>query len=512
MTKIRLTEGEIITLLEEIILLEAMSLDDIHTKYYNDIDREEFNSIVAADPTSTPQKKGKYTEWLLNLYKNGKLKNEDLYKATDYLEAFHKFKNKIKERDIRKYNSLAELYKTVKQFIDDPEQATSKSDEKRKIKDRGAEKVYEDNTWLVIVPHTKEAAIYYGKGTQWCTAATSSHNYFGSYNKHGNLYININKQNGQKYQFHFESKQFMDEHDDDLRQPVAKTIGLTKGLIDFYKKKYGKLSLPVTSKFDMANVESIIGLYDAFIYYPQIEDAFEQCIIKYNDNIKDYDIFVTLQAPGYTFNRLCLNNRFMSVAKDGNYDYTHNLYDLFNNKLVFEPSDNVEMIKTKAFYAEDADVSNVKYVICEMATTTHDESDNNWNESIFSLEDMTFKYTTTEDDVDIRHMFQFDPHYDKRLFYCRKRNDRTKGAVIDANNGKICDYCYVDVIRADFDRSAFFGIYEIFYFMILSTSRFYGEGERKVLLYDGRLVDYKDFKENEQKILRELISHPLGSK
>ena len=50
------------------------------------------------------------------------------------------------------------------------------------------------------------------KNTQWCTAADGN-NQFNYYNSQGPLYININKADNEKYQFHFESDQFMDETD-----------------------------------------------------------------------------------------------------------------------------------------------------------------------------------------------------------------------------------------------------------------------------------------------------------
>ena len=66
---------------------------------------------------------------------------------------------------------------------------------------------------MIIVPHTEEASCYYGKGTQWCTAANNGNNMFEYYNDNGNLYININKLTHEKYQFHFETDSFMDETD-----------------------------------------------------------------------------------------------------------------------------------------------------------------------------------------------------------------------------------------------------------------------------------------------------------
>lgn len=195
------------------LLLEAMSLEDVYSKWYSDIDKDVFSQIVSADPTSGANKVGKYSKWLLSLYKNRNLKLEDLYKATEYLNYFIKFNNKIDDRDINHYKSLPELYNVVKGFMENPEQASSNNEEVRQIKNKEAKKVYEDGEWIVIVPLTHRAACFYGKGTQWCTASRDNDHYFNHYTKQGPLYININKQSGEKYQFHFESEQFMDATD-----------------------------------------------------------------------------------------------------------------------------------------------------------------------------------------------------------------------------------------------------------------------------------------------------------
>lgn len=232
MVRIILNEHQIFSL-----ICEALSLDDIYAKYYSNIDSDIFRKIVESDPTwrdENPDKMGKYGKWLLKLYISKRLKLEDLYKANEYLSYFIKYINMIDERDINKYSSLQDLYNVIRVYIDNSELSTSKSDEVRKIKE-GAEKVYEDNDWLIIVPHTKEASCYYGKGTQWCTAASSSHNMFDDYNSQGTLYININKNNGEKYQFHFETDEFMDPTNTPIESPINETIGLSDGCLDYYK-------------------------------------------------------------------------------------------------------------------------------------------------------------------------------------------------------------------------------------------------------------------------------------
>ena len=112
--------------------------------------------------------------------------------------------------------------------------ATSKSDEIRKIKE-GAEKVYEDKQWIIIIPHTKEASCYYGKNTQWCTAADKSNNQFDYYNQQGPLFINIDKINNTKYQFHFETNSFMNEHDEPINYPIEHNCDLSEGALKWYQ-------------------------------------------------------------------------------------------------------------------------------------------------------------------------------------------------------------------------------------------------------------------------------------
>ena len=66
---------------------------------------------------------------------------------------------------------------------------------------------------MLLTPKTEEAAKYYGKNTRWCTAAENN-NYFDQYNKDGPLYILINKKvPDEKYQFHFQTEQYMDSRD-----------------------------------------------------------------------------------------------------------------------------------------------------------------------------------------------------------------------------------------------------------------------------------------------------------
>ena len=230
-----------------------MLTDIIRQKYYSDIPENDFWKIVRADPTSLQGKRiGKYSKWLFRIYRDmvesvikKRFVKEDLTKATEYLKDFDRYKSRlsINQRDINSYDSLSDLYLAIKSFRDAEKPITPKD-----IKS-GAEKMYEDERWLVVIPHTKEASCLYGANTQWCTAAREN-NAFKEYNENGYLYINIDKKNNCKYQFHFESNQFMDETDDRIKSPILSTIGATDKLVDFYKKCRDDVDiLKISSKY-----------------------------------------------------------------------------------------------------------------------------------------------------------------------------------------------------------------------------------------------------------------------
>ena len=247
--KIHLLENKFYSL-----IVEAMDVNDIHTKYYSDIPYNDYLYIVkVCDPTydSALGKMGKYAKWLLGMYRRGSFKRGDFDEARRLLPIYEKYKNRVQVRDVTQLHSMGELYQVVKPFMEG-NQATSKSDAIRMAK-QGAEKVYEDDQWLVIIPRTMEAAQIYGEHTKWCTAAEDpDDNMFDYYNRDGWLYINIDKANNRKYQFHFESGSFMDEEDDEIEKPILDSIGATNGLKEFYKKKIGVLEyIKLSSNFDI---------------------------------------------------------------------------------------------------------------------------------------------------------------------------------------------------------------------------------------------------------------------
>lgn len=194
-------------------------------KYYPTIKDSDFNRIIRLDPTTNIEKDklGTYSKWLLNLFKNNKLDNEGHVK--DLLARFDKEKKRLKNKDIMSYKSLEDVDKA----LDDDSsynQLSSRQELRQTQKavrntdiDKDAKLVYEDSDWEVWVPLTYEASCKLGQGSRWCTASTSNDYYYNYYkdNYGGNYYININKHNpSEKYQFHFESRQFMNKDDESI--------------------------------------------------------------------------------------------------------------------------------------------------------------------------------------------------------------------------------------------------------------------------------------------------------
>jgi hypothetical protein len=213
-------------------LLNELSGEEIYQKYYSKIPYDDFISIVLSDPQSVVedgkiQKMGKYVKLLISLFQKGGLQLEDTDKAKEYLEYVYQHRIPL---DVGKIKELADLYNVVKEYI---VKDTKSLDEILKILSKDEFKVlHNGEKWFVFQPLTEKASCYLGVNTEWCTtwgpySLNKKHkdrsNMFNRYSPQGPLFIMIDKQNhDNKYQFHFESGQYMDR--DDKRINVSEFI------------------------------------------------------------------------------------------------------------------------------------------------------------------------------------------------------------------------------------------------------------------------------------------------
>ena len=209
--------------------MELYKIINSFRRNYPTIEERTLKTLFMSDPTFKQTYRGlyvgRYGVWIANMYTNGYIKLGDIPELKMALVTYDK--NKSQLPPIKDCKSLSELIEWVKNLSDDFKPVRKQSKAKADL-----EKVYEDDEWVVYVPHSHAAARRGGAGTRWCTASENGY-YYNMYSKQGPLYINIRKSDGAKFQFHFETDQFMDADDD----PVSlKEIGLSEAIIDFYTK------------------------------------------------------------------------------------------------------------------------------------------------------------------------------------------------------------------------------------------------------------------------------------
>lgn len=208
--------------LVESIILEATP-EEIYNSYYKDLPRDEFNQIVMADPMSISddtgiKRIGKYAKLLINLYRKKRLKLEDLPKAKEYLEYVYKHTIAFNINDI---TTLTDLYNLVKKYY--TRDTRDLSSIISALNEKEYNMVFKGENFTIFIPLTEKASCTLGVNTEWCTtwgpeSLNPKHRdrdgRFHYYNAQGRLYILIsNSDVNDKYQFHFESKQYMNRDD-----------------------------------------------------------------------------------------------------------------------------------------------------------------------------------------------------------------------------------------------------------------------------------------------------------
>jgi len=156
------------------ILLEARS-DEFRVAFTQKFGNELVDKIVAGVMP-------KYLNWV------GKLDpieiKDELHNLFSSLNRFDAISSNLTKTDINDYKNLNELISAIRDY-----------DNKTRRNFRevpGGVVVYEDDRFFVVNPLTKDSSCYYGKGTKWCTAA-STDDQFTKYNEDGKLFYILDK-------------------------------------------------------------------------------------------------------------------------------------------------------------------------------------------------------------------------------------------------------------------------------------------------------------------------------
>ena len=239
--------------LDETLFLETLA--SVMASYPS-IPEDQFMSIISLDPTYIEGKDsvGKYGKWLLNLYNKGNLGN--FGHVHDALTRFDTNKKYLKNKDIGQFKTIdaLDVYlndennyndQSARQKLRDTQKARHNADIETE-----AEHVFSGEGWDVYIPLTYAASCKLGNGTSWCTATTESDYYFNHYTGQGPLYILINKSNPEeKYQFHFETRSFMDKDDSSIN--IFDFLAEYSSMYDFFREIMLK-----AIDFDSLNIES----------------------------------------------------------------------------------------------------------------------------------------------------------------------------------------------------------------------------------------------------------------
>jgi hypothetical protein len=332
---------------------------------------QEFLMLVQADPTTrmnniNPEtatskelkkiKAGKYVQWLIKNYLTPKTERqpgdngyekevkqvketfmEDLYKVTDDLIKFERFKGRLPNeyKDINKLTPDT-LYDAVKDF-DLTLASTTKAERKSAEVHPGGKLVFDGENWRVVEIKDKgavgkEAACFYGgnnQETRWCTSAPGA-SWFDRYIKDGPLYVVYNPNDTdiapttglpkKRYQFHFPSNQFMDK--DDRQQDLVQLLnGPMSELKDFFKPEFAKgLTMGgqklVIDSFSHGAIGKFIALYGLDDLISNLPESLEEFQIQNRDNKSDIIVKIPEEIGRFkNLNMILLDNCIDSIPE-----------------------------------------------------------------------------------------------------------------------------------------------------------------------------------------------------
>ena len=171
--------------------------------------------LFYTDPTFVSEDKASsYTIWLYKTFVNDPSTGLDILvddARLEELKYYLTYYTNNKQNFPEEYRDINNI-KTFQQLEDVVVNLSSKNYKTDEEKADDIELLYEDENWFVLEPLSHEAAINYGKNTNWCTAARSDASY-DNYVNWSPLTIIINKKTGEKWQTDPKSGWFKDTRD-----------------------------------------------------------------------------------------------------------------------------------------------------------------------------------------------------------------------------------------------------------------------------------------------------------
>ena len=183
------------------ILINEGRKEDLQKKYSEKFKEFEDTLLTVLNSSDLADTNFKYADFVLkNLHPNSS--TEEIEDVIELVKDFHRYQSNLEKKDINQYKNIEELNQSLDY---------SRTKEKEKELESQADRIYEDDKFLVIKPKTEEASCKYGSNTKWCVTSKGS-GHFERYTSNAQiLYFIINKQNSTNQNYSKVAVHFNDE-------------------------------------------------------------------------------------------------------------------------------------------------------------------------------------------------------------------------------------------------------------------------------------------------------------
>ena len=229
------------------ILLREGRKEDLKKRYATKFDDEVLDFVLGI--SDLQDFNHKYTDFILKALSPIDDVDYQVDIAVDLVKDFDKYQSQLEKKDINQYKTFHELEKVLEPF---------QTKEKEKELEKSADKIYEDNKFVVIKPKTEEASCKYGSNTKWCVTSKGS-GHFGRYTSGRQLlYFIINKakstnKNYSKVALHFDDGgniRYWDTQDSPMSQREIDVFEYAfPEMIESIKNDYKVFAGSMTDKF-----------------------------------------------------------------------------------------------------------------------------------------------------------------------------------------------------------------------------------------------------------------------
>jgi hypothetical protein len=162
-------------------IIDEPFMKETNYKYLNDF-LEHFYTVNEYSGEAEPLNRDPARDMLFGI-------RNQIEKLIGFLEVYEKHKSKFKYPELRQYLPyLEEFVQEAKKVKDEVETKQIEKSAKKEI-----DKIFENDTLLIVKPKSFVASCYYGSGTRWCTTMKGNPSYFNQYSSNGNLYYLILK-------------------------------------------------------------------------------------------------------------------------------------------------------------------------------------------------------------------------------------------------------------------------------------------------------------------------------